>query len=293
MIAASSLALNTASVFAADDNSFTVYQTSNLFPDKTAFYKDVNTLKDENGDIYITVDYDIFAVNKMIVNFQMNKIEWDPDVLSFETVKNSVNADGTDILNIHPILTEQGYGSAPVINTMFSEDGKVVSNYSNISSANRALAYSYDDSGNPVPGTLIRVVFKVIDPTVAETTVNLDMCMLSLDDEDSNQPNSKYRVIDWNEVNSVYLEAANLNTRISPEEEGSAEPSAKIGDVNFDGIIDIFDASAVQKYSVDKLSLTEEQLYVADVNDDEEINVLDALDIQKFTVDKITEFEKK
>ena len=55
----------------------------------------------------------------------------------------------------------------------------------------------------------------------------------------------------------------------------------------------MFDASAIQKYAVDKITLTDEQLYVADVNDDKEVNVLDSIDIQKYTVDKITEFKKK
>jgi hypothetical protein len=67
----------------------------------------------------------------------------------------------------------------------------------------------------------------------------------------------------------------------------------QIGDVNLDGTIDVFDAFTIQKYAVDKVSLTDNQLYLADVNDDDEINVLDALDIQKFVVNKIIEFEKK
>lgn len=55
----------------------------------------------------------------------------------------------------------------------------------------------------------------------------------------------------------------------------------------------VLDAVMIQKYAVNKITLTDKQKYVADVNNDGFIDVLDATDIQKFTVDKITEFEKK
>ena len=66
-----------------------------------------------------------------------------------------------------------------------------------------------------------------------------------------------------------------------------------IGDANGDGIVDILDATLIQKYTVDKASLTDEQKYVADVNDDGVVDILDATDIQKYSVDKLTEFKKK
>lgn len=66
-----------------------------------------------------------------------------------------------------------------------------------------------------------------------------------------------------------------------------------IGDANGDGIVDILDATLIQKYTVDKASLTDEQKYVADVNDDGVVDILDAKDIQKYSVDKLTEFKKK
>ena len=66
-----------------------------------------------------------------------------------------------------------------------------------------------------------------------------------------------------------------------------------IGDANLDGVVDIFDATLIQKYAVDKAELTDGQKAVADVNDDGVVDVLDASDIQKFAVEKITEFKKK
>lgn len=71
------------------------------------------------------------------------------------------------------------------------------------------------------------------------------------------------------------------------------EPTALIGDVNNDGSVDALDAVNILKYTVDKVTLTENQLYVADVNNDGSVNALDAFAIQKFSVGKITEFQKK
>ena len=58
-----------------------------------------------------------------------------------------------------------------------------------------------------------------------------------------------------------------------------------LGDVNRDGNVDVIDALEIQKYTVDKVQLDDEQLYIADVNDDGIVDVLDALMIQKFAVD--------
>jgi hypothetical protein len=79
-----------------------------------------------------------------------------------------------------------------------------------------------------------------------------------------------------------------IEQQVIPKLEGDV----LIGDVNFDGIVDIFDATLIQKYAVDKITLTDEQKEVADVNDDGIVDVFDATDIQKFAVEKITEFKK-
>ena len=75
-----------------------------------------------------------------------------------------------------------------------------------------------------------------------------------------------------------------------PEEE---EKTYLIGDVNFDGEIDVLDAALVQKHASGKSVLNSEQLEVADVNDDGHVDVLDAAQIQKYAAGIISEFEKK
>ena len=64
------------------------------------------------------------------------------------------------------------------------------------------------------------------------------------------------------------------------------------GDVNNDGVVDILDATLIQKFAVDKATLTDEQKELADVNKDGFVDVLDALEIQKYAAGMITEFTK-
>ena len=60
----------------------------------------------------------------------------------------------------------------------------------------------------------------------------------------------------------------------------------KLGDVNGDGSIDVYDALIVQKYSVDLVELNDEELARADVNHDNSVDVYDATLIQKHAVGK-------
>lgn len=71
------------------------------------------------------------------------------------------------------------------------------------------------------------------------------------------------------------------------------DPPKKIGDVNGDGIVDIFDSTLIQKFAVEKINLTATQKLLADVNYDKNTDVLDAIDIQKFAVDRLKEFKRK
>lgn len=88
-----------------------------------------------------------------------------------------------------------------------------------------------------------------------------------------------------------------------PTAEPTAEPTTEpttapvaepvlIGDVNFDGVIDILDSVLVQRRATDSIDFDEKQAYAADVNDDGVIDILDAMDIQKYSVNMIKEFKK-
>ena len=75
-------------------------------------------------------------------------------------------------------------------------------------------------------------------------------------------------------------------------EHSSKAPGSQyeFGDVNRDGVIDIVDATLVQKKAADKAVLDDEQKILGDVNGDGEVDILDATLIQKFVVDRIDKF---
>ena len=54
------------------------------------------------------------------------------------------------------------------------------------------------------------------------------------------------------------------------------------GDVNGDGVVNIIDATFIQKYIAGIDSFTEKQESLADVNNDGLINIIDATSIQKY-----------
>lgn len=61
----------------------------------------------------------------------------------------------------------------------------------------------------------------------------------------------------------------------------------KNGDVNLDGKVNIADATEIQKYGIDKVTLNETQLKLADANQDGRVNIMDATEIQKYLIGKV------
>ena len=61
---------------------------------------------------------------------------------------------------------------------------------------------------------------------------------------------------------------------------------AKLGDVNFDGVIDITDATLIQKASIDLVEFSELQNKLADYNGDGRVSVLDTTAIQRMLASK-------
>ncbi len=65
-----------------------------------------------------------------------------------------------------------------------------------------------------------------------------------------------------------------------------------IGDVNDDGIVNIFDATEIQRYNAQYRDFDNWEMEIADVNFDGIINVFDATEIQRYVAGYITEFTK-
>ena len=58
----------------------------------------------------------------------------------------------------------------------------------------------------------------------------------------------------------------------------------KTGDVNGDGVVDILDATEIQKYAAESTDFTPEQFELGDINKDGYCNVIDALLVQKSVI---------
>lgn len=268
------------SASAADDGKFAVTVDSNFFPERTERFS--------AEDDIITVSYYIKS-NQMMYNSQWN-LYFDPEVLAVDET-DGVNFDyyvdpdtgETEMLSnarISPVAAEYG----AIINTGKIAFGEIHGNNSNANPV-----YALKTSSDSKVG-FITVTFKVLDPT-KDTTVELELVELLTNKGQIYKFSSPEEGVDLTEFetqSSVYTGTYNPDY-VNPEK----TPDYMIGDVNFDGSVDVLDAVIIHKYTVDKTELDVLQEYVADVNDDENIDVLDALDIQKYCVDKISEFTKK
>lgn len=56
--------------------------------------------------------------------------------------------------------------------------------------------------------------------------------------------------------------------------------SILLGDINFDGLIDVKDVSLVQKYIAGVYSFNDMQFYAADLNQDAKVNIKDVSALQ-------------
>ena len=277
----------TAISVSAEDNKdkFTVIAFSNFFPDKRFCFEDINKYADENGDIFISLEYMLCAPEKVLVNFDIDELSWDNEVLELKSEYNSVEIDNDTVCNISPVLVEYGYADSVMIN-WFGDDngGKIVGNYSGYKRVPHA--YDNDDNGNIIPVKLFKFVFKVLDKNAECTTVNLNMKTLSLDGQHIKEPNF-YRIVNYLKVSEEYKDLYTVDTVIVPESDQTLV--FKKGDVNKDGTIDVLDASMIQKYASDKANFTLNQIATGDINYDGNTDVLDAAIIQKYAAGKLSD----
>ena len=66
ILALSAAAVTAQPAFATEKKPFTLEVKSNFFPSKTVSYADVNRYADQNGDIYLTVDFNIFEAAVLV-----------------------------------------------------------------------------------------------------------------------------------------------------------------------------------------------------------------------------------
>ncbi len=136
----------------------------------------------------------------------------------------------------------------------------------------------------------VTVTFDIIG--TGETTVDLEIEILGVAYKDSNFNVITAYPVDYSKLIDITstpgFENMKLSGRITLN-----EPTEQIlyGDVNNDGVINVADATLVQKHAADIIKLTDDQLKRADVNFDGTVNVHDSTLIRKYAADIISSFK--
>ena len=136
----------------------------------------------------------------------------------------------------------------------------------------------------------VTVTFDIIG--IGETTVDLDVEILGVAYIDANDEVITAYPVDYSKFFDVTstpgFENMKLSGRITLN-----EPTETIlyGDVNNDGVINVTDATLVQKYAADLIKLSDDELKRADVNFDGVVNVHDSTLIRKFAANIISSFK--
>ncbi len=200
-------------------NGLTVVATSNFFPETKAYYDDVNKYADEDGNVFITVDYKMAADGKYLINLDVDELTWDPAVLEFKEAYNMMGSGRSAKFCIFPFAYEQGLGTGMVNTFGDNNGGRVVGNYTSVAPA----AYATEEDGSPV--TVVRAVFKLLDKDAKLTTVNLSMDTLSLCDDSVAEPYSQYTPISGGVIDDDAYALGTYNTIFTPAGEEPPVPT--------------------------------------------------------------------
>ena len=89
---------------------------------------------------------------------------------------------------------------------------------------------------------------------------------------------------DPNLILRVYTDTAGHNYAVEKNMPYILLDGPKSGDVNGDGVVDILDATEIQKYAAESTDFTPEQFELGDINKDGYCDVIDALLVQKSVI---------
>ncbi len=230
-----------------------VNATSNILPPVSQEYdKDTST---------VTVSYKLTSSMKF-VNSQWC-LTYDSSKLSYDPQKNP---DG-----VMPNV------SSAVINTDLNN--RIKGGFSSLS------LYDFTTEKD-----FVTVTFDIIG--TGETTIDLDIEILGVAYKDSNFNVIKAYPVDDSKFIDITstpgFENMKLSGRITLN-----EPTEHIfyGDVNYDGVVNVADATLVQKHAANIVKLTDDQIKRADVNFDGAVNVQDSTLICKFAIGIISSFK--
>ena len=264
------------------DLTFKVNAKSNFFAENSYIFQDVSSFEDANGDVYVTVEYKLLALNKYIINVDVDELTYDPAVLEWSEAYNTYGEGQNAVIDFFPFAAEEGKGEGVIQKTA---NGRIVGNYSTVTSP----AYAYSESNEAV--TVVAATFKVLDENAGETDVVCNVDTLSLCDQNVAEPYMQYLPIDKKVVNAADKAKATYETAVYPGKKGDV---IIIGDVNNDGVVTIADATAIQRWLAefdDAVDMTNALTFTrADTNKDGKVSISDVTEIQRFLAEIITSF---
>lgn len=256
-------------VSAAQEQPFVLKLASNFFPETQTRYYNLSALEDENGDVFVTVCFNMYAADKYLINLDLDGLTWDPDVLEF---KEAYNMEGTGRYRrfvLFPFLYEQGLGVGMTSTYGDNNGGKAAGNYTNI----MPPAHAYNDDGTPV--TIVRATFRVLDRAAAETTVACNINTLSLCDAGSPEP--LYMLYHNCVPDESLFWMADRSVSVSPVQRG---------DVNGSDSFTILDVTLLQMFLAGfnvEIDFSDPLVFEqADFNADGILNVRDITAMQRF-----------
>ena len=115
-------------VSAAQEQPFVLKVASNFFPETKTRYYDLSALEDENGDVFITVCFDMYAADKYLINLDLDGLTWDPSVLEFKEAYNMEGTGRNRRFVLFPFLYEQGLGVGMTSTYGDNNGGRVAGN---------------------------------------------------------------------------------------------------------------------------------------------------------------------
>ena len=268
-----------------DEAPLTIVGTSNYFPGFEAPFYNLDEYMDANGDIFVEVEFMMDAEDSYLVSLDVDEITWDPEVLEWSEEYNTYGEGHDAVLDVFPFAAENGFGTCVIHHT---DPGRLVGNYSAVSPA----AYAYAEGGGFV--TVVKLVFKVLDPNAGETTVNCNLETLAICDETEQQPYAQSYIVQDGEVADNADELAEATAMAAV-----LAPEFIIGDVNNDGVVTIDDATVIQRFLAEYLDENDNPLIdvtdatavmIADTNRDGKISIRDVTEIQRFLAEIIDAF---
>ena len=217
---------------AAAKNTFTLKVKSNFFPEKTVYYSDLDKLEDENGDVFITVEFKFCAKNKYLVNLDVDELTWDNKTL--EVANHTA---------VSPAAYAYEDGGSPI--TMIKAKFKVIDRSAASAEVTCDIdTISLDDDDNPQPYSRYPVI----------VCCELDNSLTSLYTVDTQITPKGTELVpsikkgDVNGDGEVNISDATDIQRYAAKLTVLSGSSLKAADVNGDGTVNINDSTVIQKY---------------------------------------------